>query len=44
MRQFDENNISWLLKDKFEIENILLLPYLFGNEINNMFVVAKKKG
>lgn len=44
VRQFDENNISWLLKDKFEIENILLLPYLFGNEINNMFVVAKKKG
>lgn len=44
VRLFDENSISWLLKDKFEIENILLIPYLFGNEINNMFVVAKKKG
>ena len=41
VRVFNENSIYSVLCGYFEIENILLIPYVYGNGCNNIFVVAK---
>lgn len=44
VRIFDENSISVLLGKNFEIENMILIPYVLGDTFNNIFLTAKKKG
>lgn len=44
VRIFDENNMASLLAEHFEIENMILIPYLLGSGYNNLFLVANKKG
>lgn len=43
VRYFTENNLYSLLNPFFEIINILIIPYVFGDPNNNIYVVAKKK-
>ena len=44
VRLFDENNISSLLKKKFDVQNLILIPYVWGDYYNNIFLIAKKRG
>lgn len=43
VRIIDESYISQLLYEHFEITNMILIPYIYGNEYNNMFLMAKKR-
>lgn len=43
VRLFDENKIYTVLNDNFELENMILIPYIYGDLFNNLFVVAKKR-